>query len=631
MAGPLAITPAALGALAAGLSIPALIASVQGVTKLLGEVKDQLNKALDTSNKLEKMSLALGKTFTETEKSLKPVMQGLRGTIEQKFVGSIAGMQQGLQGNTAGIARLINQQQLTGTTFGKTGQVMAKLETTLGLSRDSTNYLSNSLIATSREWNTSTEHLVEVIDSLSRTFPAQRLAGLGEGLVGAVTELGAELPSNIARSFDSVINAIFDTSEDAYANLVRLGIGNIREQLAAVQHSTELSRGLLVDAIQTASRTTEFMAGGANKFYRQVGIAQEALGKTALDFNVVARNLGTRFREESQQAIDFGKTLENLKNEVLQPLLTYFLQDLYPELLKMVNFLSFAGQHVAKVLSEMLGEQIGETSSAFRTLTIGILKASIYGINVLEGLWKNYSDTGFKILSVIVYISDLLIESVALIGNASQYMGWFVVMLYEGFTTVIYKLLDRITPGDFFKRAADTAYATMVHAYENFGKEAEAIYASLGDVFTNPLDQWSSMKAKWNENVNDPNGLGNKLLGAILKNFIEGKSFERESNEYLDSMKDGIASIDRKTPEPVTNNLLNENVNEVSLMLERVLGIRTSDSYDAILEELRKQREAAEQTKEAAQKTSQIMSNVETNTFLANNYLANPRFIEKPA
>jgi hypothetical protein len=373
------------------------------------------------------------------------------------------------------------------------------------------------------------------------------------------------------------------------------------------------------------------MAGGANKFFRQVGIAQEALGKTALDFNVVAKNLGTRVRVEGEQALDFGRTLENLKNEVLQPLLTYFLQDLYPQLLKMVDFLSFAGQHVAKVLSEMLGEEIGDTASAFRTLTIAILKASMYGINILESLWKNYSDTGFKILSVIVYISDLLIESVALIGNTSQYVGWLVATLYEGFSTVFYKILDRITPGDYFKRLADNSYNNMTRYFENFGKEAEAIFASLGDVFTNPLDQWSAMKAKWNENINDPNGLGNKLLGAILKNFIEGKSFERESNEYLDSMKDGIASIDRKTPEPVTNNLLNENVNQVSLMLERVLGVRTSDSYDAILEELRKQREAAEQTKDAAQKTSQIMSNVETNTFLANNYLANPRYLEKPA
>lgn len=624
------ISMIALGSLAAGLSIPPLIASLQAVTKVLGEVKDQINKTLDTSNKLEKMSLALGKTFTDTEKSLRPVMQGLRGTIEQKFVGSIAGMQQGLQGNTAGIARLINQQQLTGLSFGKTGQVMAKLETTLGLSRDSTNYLSNSLIATSREWNTSTEHLVEVIDSLSRTFPAQQLAGLGEGLVGAVTELGAELPSNIARNFDSVITAIFDTSEDAYANLVRLGIGNIREQLAAVEHSTELSRGLLVEAIKTASRTTEFMAGGANKFYRQVGIAQEALGKTALDFNVVARNLGTRVRVEGQQALDFGKTLENLKNEVLQPLLTYFLQDLYPELLKMVDFLSFAGQHVAKVLSEMLGEQIGETSSAFRTLTIGILKTSIYGINILEGLWKNYGETGLKILSVIVYITDLIIESIAFTHNTKA-MAWELIQgIVLSIGWGIGKILNKfgLMGDDTLNYLTGLLDKSASKFFESVGKA----FNNVKDMLTNPVDQWGAIQEKINASANDSNnGLGNKLLGPILKAFQEGKTFQRESNEYLDSMKDGIASIDRKTPEPVTNNLLNENVNEVSLMLERVLGIRTSDSYDAILEELRKQREAAEQTKDAAVKTSQIMSNVETNTFLANNYLANPRSLEKPA
>lgn len=623
------ISMIALGSLAAGLSIPPLIAGLQGVTKVLGEVKDQLNKAVDTSNKLEKMSLALGKTFTDTEKSLRPVMQGLRGTIEQKFVGSIAGMQQGLQGNTAGIARLINQQQLTGTTFGKTGQVMAKLETTLGLSRDSTNYLSNSLIATSREWNTSTEHLVEVIDSLSKTFPAQQLAGLGEGLVGAVTELGAELPSNIARSFDSVINAIFDTSEDAYANLVRLGIGNIREQLAAVEHSTELSRGLLVEAIKTASRTTEFMAGGANKFYRQVGIAQEALGKTALDFNVVARNLGTRVRVEGEQALDFGKTLENLKNEVLQPLLTYFMQDLYPRFLKMVDLLSFAGSHLAKVFTEVIGGTIGDVDTAFKVLTVNILKFSIYALNAAEDMWNSVGWLLKPLASLVIYISDAIFE---LIYRQILGLGENLTLIkanFLGFANFLSQIpfIGNLIPQEAKDAIAKSSIEVANKLVDYQRKKGE----SLMDLATNPFDQFSAMQDKANKSLLNSEGFGTKALGPILKAFQEGKAFQRESNEYLDSMKDGIASIDRKTPEPVTNNLLNENVNEVSLMLERVLGIRTSDSYDAILEELRKQREAAEQTREAAQKTSQIMSSVETNTFIANNYLANPRFIEKPA
>ncbi len=50
----------------------------------------------------KKASLALGQTYEQTRDSLGGTMEGLRGDINQRFSAAIAGMEAGLQGNTAG-------------------------------------------------------------------------------------------------------------------------------------------------------------------------------------------------------------------------------------------------------------------------------------------------------------------------------------------------------------------------------------------------------------------------------------------------------------------------------------------------------------------------------------------------
>ena len=79
----------------------------------MGALKDQIKAAMAFADNAQKASLALGQTYEQTRDSLGSSMEGLRGDINQRFGAAIAGMEAGLQGNTAGVAKLINQVLLT--------------------------------------------------------------------------------------------------------------------------------------------------------------------------------------------------------------------------------------------------------------------------------------------------------------------------------------------------------------------------------------------------------------------------------------------------------------------------------------------------------------------------------------
>ena len=106
--------------------------AIGALTTAMGALTNQLKSSMDFAMKAEKASLALGMTFEQTNSEFSSQMGQLRGSLTERFAASIAGMEAGLQGNTAGVGRLINQQRLTGTQSAKTAAVFAKMEMTLG-------------------------------------------------------------------------------------------------------------------------------------------------------------------------------------------------------------------------------------------------------------------------------------------------------------------------------------------------------------------------------------------------------------------------------------------------------------------------------------------------------------------
>ena len=115
----------------------------------IGDSLNRLRRSIEEAgDRLQRASLALGKTFDQMNAEITPAMDGLRGSLDQRIGAALAGLNAGLQGNTAGVAKLINQQQLTGTAFQNTAVTMAQLSQGLNVTTEEVNNLSLDLIET---------------------------------------------------------------------------------------------------------------------------------------------------------------------------------------------------------------------------------------------------------------------------------------------------------------------------------------------------------------------------------------------------------------------------------------------------------------------------------------------------
>jgi hypothetical protein len=313
---------------------------------------NSLRKAIEASgDKLQKASLALGKTFDQTNAEITPAMEGLRGSLDQRVGAAIAGLEAGLQGNTAGVAKLINQQQLTGTAFGNTANVMASLSQSLNVNNADINSLSENLIETAGTYSVSTDKLVNAVDALKDTFPTQQLAGMGTQVTEAMMSLTAQMPA-MAGQVTSVMKTILDPSLKTEANLARLGIAGVRERLTAAKDAKS-AEAILIDAIRTAGgNITNFVSGD---FFASIGIATSVFGENAAAMAAINNQLDKRIKNE-ERAMDFGDTIKAIRDSVLVPLQRVLQTDFYPAIKQISKVLSGIGERFADVLAKWIGK-----------------------------------------------------------------------------------------------------------------------------------------------------------------------------------------------------------------------------------------------------------------------------------
>lgn len=297
--------------------------AIAGLSRAMEGLTSTLNETIEFSKKADKASLALGMSFGQASDKLGGSMEGLRGSLTDRFGAAIATLEAGLQGNTRGIALLSQQQKLTGVSNAKTIKTMAALENALDVSREETNKLSVDIIEMGKQYGVSTDVLVESISNLSKSFPAAELAGMGSEMTEAVASLQAELGPALSGPLNTVMTAIMDTSQQGFEDLIKLGLGDVREQLAASK-SAEQSNQILKDAIKTAAATTKDFGGGADKFFRQAGIVEENLGKASLVSIQLAKALEEGREQNGEATDDFFNQIDIMKAEALIPLQQLF-------------------------------------------------------------------------------------------------------------------------------------------------------------------------------------------------------------------------------------------------------------------------------------------------------------------
>ena len=564
--------------------------AMTALTKSMDALSYNVKAALDFADKAQSASLALGKTYEETRVQLGGTIEGLRGDINQRFQAGILGLEAGLQGNTAGVAKLINQQQLTRTAFGKTADTVASLEAELGLSRNDTNLLSKNLIQTGTEYTISTDKLVGAIDALKATFPAQKLAGMGAEVMEAVTLLQGELGPQLAGPLQNVMKMVMDSSLQGYERLQLLGIEDVRGRLAAAKSSVEAQQ-ILKDAFVTASDRFKSISGGVNTSFLNIAAASETFGSQTIQFTTIADNLGKRVREEGKEAADFGKTLANLKKEALVPFQEAFTVA-YPFLLEAVDLLSaiinVVGQRF-KDFAESLGGEAGAAKSMkqFKLFIVDVATAGIVKFETVFGFmnkfitevipdytnsllkpFQNFTGPGGTLDKIklgffeIIGTMAKIIEFLAL-GFVGKIIG--LKPLSGGLDESIEKLNDRAALARSRPMLETLLPAFAVRALFGEGKSlTESTAGAFRDAVANNKSSELYM-----------------MLEGIKNDINDDKPLIRRSTR-------AIEEIERKTPEIKTQSqFLDETANMLGRSIEGILGIGRDSTAAEMLEELK--------------------------------------------
>ena len=354
----------------------------------MDKLSETVRESFQFADRAQKASLALGVSYEQTSESLGSTMKGLRGDLSQKFQAGIASMEVGLQGNTAGIAKLINQQMLTGTQYQQTAKAFASLEVGLGLSRGQTNALAENMIGLGDKWEVSTDKLVKAMEDLKDTLPAQRIAGMGPEVMQAVAMMQAKVGPQLAPELSKIMRAIFDPSVEGTATLMRLGIGNIREKFSQDRSALQ-NFNLLESAFKTAAERFNNIAGGSDKAFHLISRAQQAYGKTSIHFTTLVDALNDRIAKTNDTMADYGSTLKNLMKEAFvgfQGGIAKF----YPHFKEVMETLS----RIAGVLGERFenfADSLGGEKGAAETMrkfNILIVKGAINLFTNLEGIFN---------------------------------------------------------------------------------------------------------------------------------------------------------------------------------------------------------------------------------------------------
>ena len=560
-----------------------------GLTKSMDALTNQIRAAMDFADKAQKASLALGQTYEATRTQLGGTMEGLRGDINQRFGAAVAGLEAGLQGNTAGVARLINQQQLTGTAYQQTAKAFAGLESSLLLSRDQTNNLSNSLIETGAEYQISTDKLVGAIDALKSTFPAQALAGMGDKVMGAVAGLQGELGPQLAGPLQSVMSMVMDTSMEGYERLTKLGISDVRERLSAAKSSAEAQQ-ILKDAFVTASNNFKSVAGDASKGFFQIGVASEIFGQQAIQLTTVADNLGKRTKKEGEDAADFGMTLANLKAEILVPF-QEALSKFYPVIVKSFDALSLVARRVVERFSTFLEGALPEADKAFKKVTLAVIDFAILGLNtfdkfrnkvglIIDEIFPKIKNSFMGIQTAIHYGIVIPLEAVKIAFDV--FMNGLDA-IYGAFLLIVKALATAINELPFAN--LESVIGKVDSQLESVGQRivdrADSMNKSFDIIKTDPAESARQFSEKLKKANEDPNLLGNRLLSDLRDDFANSRDLQREQNKEL-------KEINKKTPEIATTpEFLDETANMLGRSIEGILGVGRDTTAEEMLEELR--------------------------------------------
>lgn len=314
-----------------------LQAAIEGLNATVGKAIGRIENAIAISDQAQKASLALGMSLEGANKTLDGSIKGLRGSFGTRLQAGLAALNAGFQGNIESVGKLINQQQLTGGNFRKTAAGLAKLETTMGLTRGQTSDLAEAMLETNKTFGVSTDKLVASLDALSESMPILTEAGLA-GVPGAVAAMAGRVGPQMEQELKRVMGFLFDPSMETQGKLAALGLGNLRERMSSGQNPLDA----FLDAIPQASNVIGQLGGDLSQFYAGFSVPLKMFGPVAKDFIALQKAMSARSMVEVRNQAEFFEQIGVLKSEILAPLDQIFSEKFFPVVLDFVKILKEA-------------------------------------------------------------------------------------------------------------------------------------------------------------------------------------------------------------------------------------------------------------------------------------------------
>jgi len=583
----------------------------------MDKLSETVRESFQFADRAQKASLALGVSYEQTSESLGSTMKGLRGDLSQKFQAGIASMEVGLQGNTAGIAKLINQQMLTGTQYQQTAKAFASLEVGLGLSRGQTNALAENMIGLGDKWGVSTDKLVKAMENLKDTLPAQRIAGMGPEVMQAVAMMQAKVGPQLAPELSKIMRAIFDPSVEGTATLMRLGIGNIREKFSQDRSALQ-NFNLLESAFKTAAERFNNIAGGSDKAFHLISRAQQAYGKTSIHFTTLVDALNDRIAKTNDTMADYGSTLKNLMKEAFvgfQGGIAKF----YPHFKEVMETLSritgVLGERFENFADSLGGEK--GAAETMRKFNIAIVKGAIILFTNLEGIFNLFESF---VVTGIPTVFNGIKDGFHVLVRHGGYLDLFTIGILLA-TKAMLSMADilGVENAAFFKMQADqklndiTEVAKMVQIADMYPHildpdKTQAFISSLGgklpaddsggaklfaDFVYKPKTDMEKAKEWMRNTVSE--GMGEskwiKGLNSLLQDLVGGEDTAHDDAEEQNRL---LGAIEENTD--TKSGFLGESANLLGDNVRSILGFGGDATFAdilQILETANDQRDAA--------------------------------------
>lgn len=541
--------------------LPALAA--EGLIQAMGALTGALKESFTFSDNAQKASLSLGMTFQGAQEKLGGSMEGLRGSLDQRFGAALQTLEAGMRGNTAGVAKLINQQQLTGTASANTAKAFARLQAVMGQSEQATNKLAADLIETGNKYGISSDKLVNAINSMDKSMTQFNLLGT-TAIPGAIADLTAKVGAPFEGRINQVAELLFSTGADALQKQAVLGLTGFREQLLAAGDDQAKVTQILEQAVLTAGDNVTTLAGGAAATFESFDAMRQQVGDAGVETAALAERLRESSEIQNAAAVSYADTIATQKAEVFLPLQ------------KAVSELYTATFPIFKIA-------LGAITTGVEFLTEMFMKAYIK-FGGLTGIVESVSNA-------LTFVKDGFNEFFKHItgaNNATEILSDIFGGLYDAIVDLVHNPIKSFKMAFYGMNAA-------------FGAFAEYIGSWVSD----DLEEWGkSLKQNSQDRIME---LNSEIVANRRKREEENRKLEEEGvakvfkeminadaehfglvSQKLEESKEVQEQIAANTaPKTTQSSFQTESFQLLSESLDAILGVKPTDVQAEMLEELR--------------------------------------------